>query len=56
MYNVQIDVQIEITSSRGTLVYSVVISKDTMNWESTRGRRWRIMEEKVNESSIQNPE
>ena len=39
--------QIEITSSRGTLVNNEVISKDTMNWESTQGRRWRIMEEKV---------
>ena len=38
--------QIEITSSKGTLVNSEVISKDTMNWESTQGRSWWIMEEK----------
>ena len=29
--------QIEITSSRGILVNSDIISKDTMNWESTQG-------------------
>ena len=32
--------QIEITSSRGTLVNSEVILKDTMNWESTQGGSW----------------
>ena len=48
--------QIEITSSKETLVNSEVISKDTMNWESTQGRSWWIMEEKVIEWSTQNPE
>ena len=38
--------QIEVTSSRETLVNSEVISKDTMNWESTQGRSRWIMEEK----------
>ena len=50
------DFGIEIISSRETLVNSEVISKDTMNWVPRQGRSWRIMEEKVNGSSTQNPE
>ena len=48
--------QIEISSSKGTLINSEVISKDTMNWESTQKENWRIIKEKINESSTPNPE